>query len=446
MTAPLLYLLKVNVALLLFAAVYYGLLRRLTFFGLTRAYLVLALGFAVAYPAVELPAWPGSSTALPVALAGLVPTSAVAPTVAAPAAAFDWSRAAELAYVAGVVVLLGRLLLQLLAVRRLHRTSRPAQLQGQQFRQLDSEAGPFSFWQTIYLHPERHPAPELAAVLRHEQVHVRQWHTLDVLLAQLVLAVAWLNPAAWLLRRAVLDNLEYLADASALQTGLDRRAYQYSLLRLSHALPPTPLVSHFTFLTLKNRIAMMNTPASAAAQRVRYLLAAPLALGLLLGFGGAQARPAASALMQSPSLGPSVYYLDGQLASKAAVDQLDPKSIAFVNVLPEETARKVFGQGSGGVVVVVTTQNQNSAAVTALNEKIARVAPLVPGTSKEVPVNVLTPAALAYIVKTYPNSRIIGVSEIKYPSTGQTRYRVELAQGTRPHYAFFDEKGNVAKP
>ena len=84
-------------------------------------------------------------------------------------------------------------------------------------------------------------------MLRHEQVHVRQWHTLDVLLAQLALAAAWRNPAAWLLRRALLDNLEYLADEAVLRTGLDRRAYQYSLLRLSHgpAAPSLVSFSHF---------------------------------------------------------------------------------------------------------------------------------------------------------------------------------------------------------
>ena len=55
MAVLLLYLLKANVVLVLFAVAYYGLLRRLTFFGLNRAYLLLALLFAAVYPALPAP-------------------------------------------------------------------------------------------------------------------------------------------------------------------------------------------------------------------------------------------------------------------------------------------------------------------------------------------------------------------------------------------------------
>lgn len=444
----LLYLLKANVALLLFAAAYFGLLRRLTFFNLNRAYLVFALLFAAGYPALPLPALlPAEAT--PTVVFALVGTTGAAPG-AAPAVpvapAVDWAAVGVALYAAGVAVLLARLLLQLLALWRLRARTRPAVAHGLPVRVLAEAVSPFSFWQTIYLNPALHPAPELAAVLRHEQVHVHQWHTLDVLLGQLVLAAAWCNPAAWLLPRALLDNLEYLADEAVLETGLDRRAYQYSLLRLSHAAAGPSLVSSFTFPTLKNRILMMNAPTSALAQTGRYLLALPLALGLAVGVGAALSPAAAAPAALAAAPGPTVYYLDGKLSDKATVDALNPKSIAFMNVLKEETARQVFGPGTGGVIVVVTKAHENSADVRTLNDKIAKVAPLVPGTETPAEVNVLTPTALAYITKTYPNSRIIGVTKLSYPGTEQVRYKVQLAEGARPHYAYFDEKGNPVKP
>ena len=113
-----------------------------------------------------------------------------------------------------------------------------------------------------------------------------------------------------------------------------------------------------------------------------------------------------------------------------------------MNVLKEETARKVFGRLRAAWSSSSLQANQNSTAVKALNDKIAKVAPLVPGTETPAEVNVLTPTALAYITKTYPNSRIIGVTKLSYPSTGQMLYKVELAEGRRPHYTYFDEKGN----
>ena len=307
--AVLLYLLKANGALLLLALAYFGLLRRLTFFTLNRAYLLLALLFAAVYPALPVPALlPAEAT--PAVLVPVVgnaaafPVAAAAPSGPAP----DWAAVGVALYGAGAAVLLARLLVQLLALARLRARSRPAVVAGLPVRTLPGSISPFSFAGSIYLNPAQHPGPELAAVLHHEQVHVRQAHTLDVLLAQLALAAAWCNPAAWLLRRAVLDNLEYLADAAVLETGLDRRAYQYSLLRLSHAPAGPSLVSHFTFPTLKNRVVMMNTPLSSSGQLARYFVAGPLALALALGVSGARAQsggpavpPAAARAMAAPA-------------------------------------------------------------------------------------------------------------------------------------------------
>jgi hypothetical protein len=281
-------------------------------------------------------------------------------------------------------------------------------------------------------------------VLRHEQVHVRQWHTLDVLLSHLVLTAAWCNPAAWLLRRALLDTLEYVADHAALQTGLDRRAYQYSLLRLSQGAASPALVSQFTFLTLKNRIAMMNAPASAAAQRGRYLLA--VALVLALSFGAAQTRNSAAAhpSRRGEKPAPSAWYLNGKRSDQASVNRLDPATIAYMQVLPSETARKIFGPRSEGVAVVVTKGNEHSAAVEELNARIFRVAPLIPGTETAVEVNALTSAARAYLTEAYPTSRIVKVSKLT-SARQQVSYKVELAEGSRLHYAYFDEQGNPSK-
>lgn len=435
----LVYLLKANLALLLVAAAYFGLLRRLTFFSLNRAYLVLGLLFAALFPVLPVPALlPAEATPavfFPVVGSAMAPVAAAVPS----APAVDWVAVGVALYGAGTALLLGRLLVQLLALGRLRRRSRPALVLGQPVRVLPGPLSPFSFGRSIYLNPDQHPAPELAAVLRHEQVHVRQAHTLDVLLAQLVVAAAWCNPAAWLLRRALLDNLEYLADAAVLETGLDRRAYQYSLLRLSHAPAGSSLVSHFTFPTLKNRVLMMNSPASSLAQAGRYLLALPLALGLTIGGGAALAPATAAPLATSAAApGPAVYYLDGKLSDKATVEAVDPKSVAYFNILDEKAARQVFGAASGSVAIVVTTANQNSAAVLALNKKVERVAPLVPATPAQ---KAATAAIQAYIEKTYPNAKVHFVGPDRKADPAAPRYRAEFEDGGQTRQQQFDGQG-----
>jgi hypothetical protein len=446
--ATLLYLLKANGVLLLVAAAYYGLLRRLTFFGLNRAYLAGGLLFAAVYPVLPVPALlPATTLLLPAAstlLAG--PATAASPVLPA---ATDWLALGLAGYALGVAGLLLRLLGQLLSLALVRARSRPAVVLGQPVRVLAGAGGPFSFGRTIYLSEAAlADVAGLPAALHHEQAHVHQYHTADVLLAQLATALAWPNPAAWLLRRAVLDNLEYLADQAALRTGLDRRAYQYSLLRQQPGGVPAPaLAFHFSFLTLKNRITMLNQPASTTAQLGRYLLAAPLVMALALGYSGAQAQ-ALTAVVQPAAIqgkfpADALYYLDGQPSSKQAVENLPVSTKFSIDVIRDEpaTIKRVFGNTTATSVIIVTTEaNDNSPAVLALADK----ANLGSGyLHTPAQVNALTPKALAYITQHYPDARLSGeVVEMKRKTTGAVTYQVQLVTGRRPFYAYFTPQGD----
>lgn len=441
MSAPLLYLLQVHLILLLFAAGW-RLLRGLTFFGLNRVYLLTALAAAGLLPALPtIPAWWTSSDALAPTLAGrwlAAPATAPAALAAGP----DWQTGLLALYAAGAIALLGRLLLQGLALRRLHGGSRPARHRGIAYRAVSADAGPCSFWQTIYLNPAGLTAAELTAVLRHEQAHVRQWHTLDVLLAQLLSILAWPNPAAWGLRRAVLTNLEFLADRAAL-CGVplpDRRAYQLSLLRLAQAGTAVPLLTtSFLFPPLKTRILMLNQPPSATRQAARYLLLAPL-LALTLSLSAVLA-PAAQAQANVVK----AYYLDGQLTDRATVEQLNPLSIAQVEIFKGDTAQQLFHAGSK-IAVITTVQNQNSAAVRELSARIARFgAAPTPGPAANATPLFVPAAALAYITKNYPDHRLIGATQATAADGKGTLYNVEIAIGRRPKHLIFDAQGQFVK-
>jgi hypothetical protein len=446
MEATLLYLLKANVVLVLFAAAYYGLLRRLTFFGLNRAYLLVALVFAAVYPALPVPALL-SATALPVLpIAALAATSASIGNASQEAATsfFDWQLLGLGIYALGTGALLLRLLGQLVSLALVRRRTQRTVVLGQPVRRLAGEGGPFSFGQDIYLsNSTLLNTQHLPAALRHEQAHVRQHHTFDVLLAQVATALAWPNPAAWLLRRAVLDNLEYLADHAALQTGLDRRAYQYSLLHQQPGGVPAPaLAFHFSFLTLKNRITMLNQPASTTSQLGRYLLAAPLVMALALGYSSAHAQVVptpAPAEKPKPLTANATYYIDGQKADKDILAKINPKDISSINVLKGEKQQKIFGTSStDGAVVVTTKDNVNSPAVLALAKRIEAVAPTV-GLTPEQSAGMA--AAQAYIAKNYPTAKMQMVGPAKQPGRFQTIFE----QDGKRLQLFFDGQGNPVK-
>jgi hypothetical protein len=442
MTPTLLYLLKANVVLVLFAAAYYGLLRRLTFFGLNRAYLVIALLFAAVYPALPVPALLPSVAFEPVVVMSLVQTGGVgaAPTTTAATTTIDWQVAGLLTYAFGTGMLLLRLLGQLLSLAWVRRHSQPTQALGQPVRLLAEAGGPFSFGQTIYLSAAAlADTANLPAALRHEQAHVRQWHTLDVLLAQVAVAMAWINPAVWLLRRAVLDNLEYLADHAALQTGLDRRAYQYSLLHQQPGGVPAPaLAFHFSFLTLKNRITMLNQPASTTRQLGRYLLAAPLVMALALGYSAAHAQVVPTPAPAEKPISKNVtYYIDGQKANSDVLGKINPKDISYMNVIKSAQQQQIFGSSSpDGAVVIATKANANSPAVVALAKRIEAVQPMVGPTSEQLAGMA---AAKAYIAKNYPTAKMQMVG----PANNKPgRYHAIFVQDGKRLQLFFDGQGN----
>ncbi|MGI4833730.1 MAG: M56 family metallopeptidase [Janthinobacterium lividum] len=457
MEALLLYWLKANVVLALFAATYYALLRRLTFFRLNRAYLLFALGFAAVYPLLPMPALlPAVAAALPLAASSGATAGPAGPAVAPGLS--GWQVAGAV-YLVGAAGLLLRLLGQLLSLAWVRRRAHLATVLGQAVRVVPGAGGPFSFGRTIFLTSSAlADAASLPAALRHEQAHVRQAHTLDVLLLQLATALAWPNPAAWLLRRAALDNLEYLADQAALQTGaLARRDYQYLLLRQQAGGVPAPaLAFQFSLSTLKNRILMLNQPLSPVRQLGRHLLAAPLVVLLALGYAGARAQTApVAAAAAKPLPLDALYYLDGQPSTAAAIQELKPAAIGNIDVIQDEAAlQRVFGRSSGaGAIIITTRANAQAPAVLAFNKKLGADYPTL-GITKAVAagsryteapaqVNVLVPKALAYITSHYPDSRLSGqVTELTEKATGTVKYRVQLVTGKRPFDVQFTPQGD----
>ena len=383
MPAFLLYLLQANAALLLFAAAYYLALRRLTFFALNRAYLLFALGFAALYPVLDWAALlPREAALLPAGLPVVGADWSLLAAGPAPAPLFIWDWL-SVVYAVGAATMLVRLLGQLLSWYRLHRAARPATVAGYRVRRLAEAASPFSFWQTIYVRPEQHLPTELRLILRHEQVHVRQWHSLDVLLAQLVLVGGWFNPGAWGLLRAVRENLEFLADEQVLRAGADRRGYQYSLLHSNTDAPGLPVVNNFHFTSLKTRIAMMNKKKSAAAYRLTYALLVPALALAAIGCGKSPVEPSAARPDTTFSLAASqenaktdtqlpdniLYFVDGQEADKSVLATMDPAAIDHMNVLKGEDFQQRFHSQAAGAVLIVTEQNKDSEAVRAFNAK-----------------------------------------------------------------------------
>lgn len=113
------------------------------------------------------------------------------------------------------------------------------------------------FFRWIFMNPAAVKEDEISEILTHEMAHVKQHHSVDVLLAEMVSICCWMNPFAWLLKREVRLNLEFLADRKVMEAGFATKSYQYHLLGLAYN-HKYGLSNNFNFSHLKQRIIMMN--------------------------------------------------------------------------------------------------------------------------------------------------------------------------------------------
>jgi hypothetical protein len=117
---------------------------------------------------------------------------------------------------------------------------------------------------------------ELQSILLHEKVHSQQKHSFDVLIVKLFCTVFWFNPFVWLYKKAITQNLEYIADQKAIQLIADKKAYQKALLKVVSNQNCLSITNHFYQSLIKKRIVMLNKNQSNKRSSWKYALVLPL--------------------------------------------------------------------------------------------------------------------------------------------------------------------------
>lgn len=277
------YILKVSISLAIVYTFYRVALNRLTFYHWNRIYLLGYAVLSVLIPLIDVGSWLANK---PIADDGLI--------MKVPLIAFENVSSKEGSglmplmvvglIAAGAVVFLARMLLQVLSLRKLRSSAVSRHSDGQvEFIETPEAKVPFSFGNSIYFSKTNHAAEELDKIILHEIVHVRGRHTIDLIFTELLCALNWFNPFAWLIRSAVRQNLEFIADQQVVKAGIDAKHYQYLLVSVAGE-PRFSVVNNFSLQNLKKRIVMMNKVKSSALHLTRFLFALPLVAFLLVAF------------------------------------------------------------------------------------------------------------------------------------------------------------------
>lgn len=280
------YLLQVNLGIILFYALYKLICTRDTLFNSRRLILMLALILPFIIPLIDIREWMETrdslvmltnfdySTTIPeivVGTAGTEPGNQV----------FVISEWIKNIYIAGILALSVRLIVQVISLFLIILRTPEKTVNGIRIKCMKDKSGPFSFFNWIFLNPDNVKEEEISEILTHEMAHVRQKHSIDVIISELVNICCWINPFAWLMKREVRLNLEFLADRKVMDAGFATKSYQYHLLGLTYS-HKYGLSNNFNFSHLKQRIIMMNKKKTNGVGHIKYALFAIPAFALLL--------------------------------------------------------------------------------------------------------------------------------------------------------------------
>ena len=227
------YFIKVNIAIALFYLFYRLFFAGDTLWRLRRMYLGGSMLISFTYPFLTITEWMKQSLPIQEMISNYSILLKEITITAKESSTYNFTTFFYLLYASVSVLLLIRLVVQLISVFSIHLQSKKAWIGQTEIRQLDKIIAPFSFFNKIYLNPSMHTSSELKEILAHEHTHVRQLHSFDVMIGELMTIICWINPAVWLLKREIRQNLEFLADNQVIESGFDAKNYQYHLIRLA---------------------------------------------------------------------------------------------------------------------------------------------------------------------------------------------------------------------
>lgn len=278
------YLAESGVALAVFYGLYRVAFRNDTHFQAGRIYLLASLLAAHVLPFAHITSPFRQVVAAPATMDDLV--------AAAPAAAWEWSSALLGVYLAGAILVVLRLAWHLRHLLLMMRTQPAVRHAGIRVVYVDDDCPPFSFFHTAFVHrPAAGEERLLDQVVAHERTHIRQRHSLDILLIQVAAVGQWFNPFIWFYKTALRELHEYLADREVLAQGFDASIYKHVLFEQHLGARSFEFAHHLRASQIRRRLVMM-TRRSGRWALCKYLLAVPALAILLVAF--AQPRMSAS--------------------------------------------------------------------------------------------------------------------------------------------------------
>ena len=282
------YFLKASGLLVAFYLSYHLLLRKETFFTSNRWFLLFGLVASALLPLlffkkivyIERPKISLDDLISMSNHSEVLPIKTIAPTLET----IDWFQVVTFGYGIVALLLLVRVIVNIYSISRLLKNKVVQKENSFSLIDLKEEITPFSFFKYIVFNSSLYSPNELESILLHEKVHSKQKHSFDVLLAHLFTIVFWINPVVWFYKKAIIQNLEFIADSKAIQHIEDKKSYQKVLLKVVSHQNCLTITNHFYQSLIKKRIVMLNKNQSNKINSWKYAVVIPALIAFVFLF------------------------------------------------------------------------------------------------------------------------------------------------------------------
>lgn len=283
------YLLKASVLIAVYFLAYHFLLRKETFFTTNRWFLltglatsaILPLLFIKKYIVVERPEITPEQLMM---LSKMDLSTKHIPSQAITEAPIDWSAIGIGLYTIIAIILAIKILTNMVSLFTLLHKKEVVKRDQFVLVDLDENISPFSFFNYIVFNSSYYTNEELHSILLHEKVHSQEKHSIDVLIVRIFCIIFWFNPFMWLYKKALIQNLEYIADSKASKLIEDKKVYQKALLKVVTHQNCLSITNHFYQSLIKNRIVMLNKNESQKRKSWKYAIVIPALTLFILAF------------------------------------------------------------------------------------------------------------------------------------------------------------------
>jgi len=276
------YLLKVNLYWILFYGWYWLMLRNHTFFKLNRFFLVISLMLSLLLPLIEFPEVVTLTAPVSNNVSGYY--SSPQTVIQSTDAPIHWEMLAFIFYAGITSCLLLKLLRGFYHLGLLIRKGERLQFENYTLVLLPESspkspaAGSFSFFNWLIVSSQDYDR-NLDMIIQHETVHIRQFHSFDIILIEVLKILFWFNPVLWLYKSSIREVHEFLADEQA-----ENRDF-YAAFLVSYAQKNSVAFitnQFFNASLLKDRVRMLYKNRTSNRLIYQYLVVVPVIILVVL--------------------------------------------------------------------------------------------------------------------------------------------------------------------